>query len=362
MDRREKIEFLLEQMRLCLAKQDYIRTQIISKKINIKAFEDESAHVRLSFPHPFTPPSPSSLSKDLKLKYYQLMIELDLHEKNYLHVCQHYKHSYETPRIQNDAEQMKTFLKHVVLYLTLSPFDNEQSDLLHRIFLDKNLDEIPKYKFVSRLSPSSLQICRLPLQGTSAEIQDARVDPLEGDREELRERLEIGNERGTSHPSLRLHRTRQTMLDRLQGPGGRTCASRLPSSLRLSHLVRSFVVEHANHGEVLHSRSNGEDGGVARPDGGRGGAVLVDSGVEQDDRGEDRPSVSHHHLRAEEIAAGYSQPVVEQLELADEHHQQDMPSDQQGRNRARRQSLTERRTIQWTKPDSLSLPLSPLFC
>lgn len=45
MDRREKLEFLLEQMRLCLAKNDYIRTQIISKKINIKAFEDEAAHV-----------------------------------------------------------------------------------------------------------------------------------------------------------------------------------------------------------------------------------------------------------------------------------------------------------------------------
>jgi len=45
MDRREKLEFLLEQMRLCLAKHDYIRTQIISKKINIKVFEDESSHV-----------------------------------------------------------------------------------------------------------------------------------------------------------------------------------------------------------------------------------------------------------------------------------------------------------------------------
>jgi 26S proteasome regulatory subunit N5 len=45
MDRREKLEFLLEQMRLCLAKQDYIRTQIISKKINTKSFEDEASHV-----------------------------------------------------------------------------------------------------------------------------------------------------------------------------------------------------------------------------------------------------------------------------------------------------------------------------
>ena len=39
-------------MRLCLAKKDYIRTQIISKKINTKFFEDEG-------------------TQDLKLKFYR---------------------------------------------------------------------------------------------------------------------------------------------------------------------------------------------------------------------------------------------------------------------------------------------------
>ena len=37
-------------------------------------------------------------------------------------------------------------LKCVVLYLILAPYDNEQSDLLHRIGQEKNLNEIPKYK------------------------------------------------------------------------------------------------------------------------------------------------------------------------------------------------------------------------
>lgn len=45
MEKREKIEFLLEQMRICLLKGDYIRTQIISRKISIRSFEDESFHV-----------------------------------------------------------------------------------------------------------------------------------------------------------------------------------------------------------------------------------------------------------------------------------------------------------------------------
>lgn len=45
MDKREKVDFILEQMRLCLAKSDYIRTQIISKKINIKFFQDKENEV-----------------------------------------------------------------------------------------------------------------------------------------------------------------------------------------------------------------------------------------------------------------------------------------------------------------------------
>lgn len=39
-------------------------------------------------------------------------------------------------------------LKSVVLYVVLSPYDNEQSDLVHRISADKKLEEIPKYKYV----------------------------------------------------------------------------------------------------------------------------------------------------------------------------------------------------------------------
>ena len=45
MERREKVEFILEQMRLCLAKKDYVRAQIISKKISVKFFEDEKEQV-----------------------------------------------------------------------------------------------------------------------------------------------------------------------------------------------------------------------------------------------------------------------------------------------------------------------------
>ena len=47
MERDEKVRFILEQMRLCLAKRDYVRTQIISKKISTKFFFNESDLVQV---------------------------------------------------------------------------------------------------------------------------------------------------------------------------------------------------------------------------------------------------------------------------------------------------------------------------
>lgn len=46
MEKKEKVEFILEQMRLCIAVKDYVRTQIISKKINTKFFQEEGNQVR----------------------------------------------------------------------------------------------------------------------------------------------------------------------------------------------------------------------------------------------------------------------------------------------------------------------------
>lgn len=74
------------------------------------------------------------------------MIELDQHEGSYLAVCKHFRAVYDTPQIQEDMEKKHVALKKVVMYLVLSPYDNEQSDLIHRVKEDKNLEEMPKYK------------------------------------------------------------------------------------------------------------------------------------------------------------------------------------------------------------------------
>ncbi|KAK5641305.1 hypothetical protein RI129_009852 [Pyrocoelia pectoralis] len=132
MEKREKVELILEQMRLCLAKQDYIRTQIIAKKINTKFFEEEG-------------------TQDLKLKYYRLMMEVDQHEGSYLATCKHYRAVLNTSSIQDNTVERQGVAQAVVLYLVLAPHDNEQSDLTHRVLEDKSLEEIPLFKQLLKL-------------------------------------------------------------------------------------------------------------------------------------------------------------------------------------------------------------------
>ncbi|XP_077526670.1 26S proteasome non-ATPase regulatory subunit 12-like [Haemaphysalis longicornis] len=132
MEKREKVELILEQMRLCLARNDHVRTQIISKKIAPKFFDDPA-------------------QQDLKLRYYRLMIELDQHEGSYLAICRHYSALYRTDSVQEDPKQRQEALRNMLLYLMLAPHDNEQHDLIHRAKSDKNLDELPEYKELLKL-------------------------------------------------------------------------------------------------------------------------------------------------------------------------------------------------------------------
>uniref|UniRef100_A0A6M2DFN9 Putative 26s proteasome regulatory complex subunit n=1 Tax=Xenopsylla cheopis TaxID=163159 RepID=A0A6M2DFN9_XENCH len=132
MDKREKVELMLEQMRLCFARKDLIRARIISKKINVKYFEDDS-------------------TQELKLRYYSILIDVDQYEFNHPATVHHYLAILHTPITQENPEKLHETLRNVVVFLVLSPYDNEQSDLRHRVMLDKSLEEVPLYKELLRL-------------------------------------------------------------------------------------------------------------------------------------------------------------------------------------------------------------------
>lgn len=142
MEKREKVEFILEQMRLCLAKKDYSRTQILSRKISPKFFQEDG-------------------TEDLKLKYYRQMIEVDIQQDAYLAISKHFWEIYNTKLVQEDSSEkrnvifitykfMHTFqaLCNIVVYLILSPYDNEQNDLMHRRMKLRDLETLPEYVYV----------------------------------------------------------------------------------------------------------------------------------------------------------------------------------------------------------------------
>lgn len=70
MERREKTDFLLEQVRLCLDNKDYIRAQIMSNKITRKTLNEPDL-------------------QDLKLRFYYLMIRFYANDSNYLEICKY---------------------------------------------------------------------------------------------------------------------------------------------------------------------------------------------------------------------------------------------------------------------------------
>ncbi|EDW83905.1 uncharacterized protein Dwil_GK13432 [Drosophila willistoni] len=168
MDKREKVELILEQMRLCLLKEDYVSTQIIAKKISIKFFDDHTQH-------------------DLKLKFYNLMIQLN-RDTSFLNTSRHYQAIAEPPRKKapvvaaaessddkkkdkdkeaeptepaapepeielTDAQKKELTEKLVcaVLYCVLAPYDNEQSDMMAHLSKNKKLEDVPAYKEILRL-------------------------------------------------------------------------------------------------------------------------------------------------------------------------------------------------------------------
>ena len=101
----------------------------------------------------------------MKLEYYKYMVQIGLHDCAYLDVCKHFNAIFKTPSLQqNEATKLEvseysiltlktTFqvLKCVVLYLLLSPHDNEKWELLHRTNEMRELEKLPQHKALLEL-------------------------------------------------------------------------------------------------------------------------------------------------------------------------------------------------------------------
>ncbi|TKR95813.1 hypothetical protein L596_009933 [Steinernema carpocapsae] len=133
MQMKEKIEYLLDQMRLSVERKDFVRASIISKKISTRYFvADERKN--------------NADVQELKLKYYDYMVKIGLFEEAFLDVCRYYRAIFDTPVVQADPAQMARALKNAVLFVLLSPHGNEQWELLHLINKERKLEDVSEYK------------------------------------------------------------------------------------------------------------------------------------------------------------------------------------------------------------------------
>lgn len=150
MAKTEKIAFILEQVRLCLDRQDYVRAQILSRKINPRVFEADTSKEKKKPKEGEAvveePPADIPSLLDLKRIYYELMIRYYTHNNDYLEICRCYKSIYEIPSVKEDPTKWIPVLRKICWYLVLSPHDPMQSSLHNSTLEDKNLSEIPHFK------------------------------------------------------------------------------------------------------------------------------------------------------------------------------------------------------------------------
>ncbi|CAM9673880.1 unnamed protein product [Phaeothamnion confervicola] len=150
LDKKEKADFILEQIRLTLARKDYVRALIQSRKINRKVIIEDDL-------------------QDIKVRFYELMVQYYVHEQDAWELCQCYHSIYDTPAVAADPARRQVALAAAAAFLVLSPHDNHQQDMLHRVARDPRLAELPVYKELLRLFTTP-EIIGYPL-AAQAEIE-----------------------------------------------------------------------------------------------------------------------------------------------------------------------------------------------
>ena len=223
MELKDKAKYLLEQLRLCLDKKDFLRAELVAKKIKTKQFSEAGW-------------------ADIKIKYFELMIRFYSNSKEYLQVARAYKAVFDTLVKQiADADAAKKAesssasasassssiasasagasaaagtgagkamsdavtaeidededdggltsadplvarsyeaLQNVIVFAALAPFDGESREILTRIQLEKKrLARVPAFAAVaSQLLGAGL--CPWPLKATAAGGADLNADAV----------------------------------------------------------------------------------------------------------------------------------------------------------------------------------------
>lgn len=124
MERREKAEYVLEQMRLLLDNNDLIRANMVAKKLSDKVLNDKDF-------------------EDVKIEYNMHMVRYHTEKANYMSLFDCYNNIYGTEITKNDPEKVLEVLQTAVGFLALSPRDPEQNDHCLRLKEEDAMEKLP---------------------------------------------------------------------------------------------------------------------------------------------------------------------------------------------------------------------------
>lgn len=154
MDRREKTEFILAQVALCIESGDWTQAGILGRKIStrylsrkpVKTAEqlekEEKERQKKRDRGEEVPEEVIDDTTDLKLRFYEQQIQLAKHEEKYLEACKHYRQVLDTAAVEDDPKKLRPVLQRIIYFVILAPYDNEQHDLLQRIHRDTRNSQV----------------------------------------------------------------------------------------------------------------------------------------------------------------------------------------------------------------------------
>lgn len=171
MERREKTEFILAQVALCIESGDWTQAGILSRKISSRYLarkpkktpeqleKEKKEREKKKARGEEVPEEKEDDTTDLKLRYYEQQILLAKHDDKYLDVCKHYRQVLDTEAVEEDPKKLhpvglqrygvvlstlisKQVLQRIIYFVILAPHDNEQHDLLHRIQKDTRISQV----------------------------------------------------------------------------------------------------------------------------------------------------------------------------------------------------------------------------
>ena len=156
MAKTEKIAFIMEQVRLCLDKKDFIRAFILIKKVSPRAFAvkklkaegdaKDTKEMALDGTAAAAPDVGIPSLEELKLVYYEHLIQYYRHTDDALEICRCYQNIYDTPLIKNDAPRCMEVLKKICWYIVLATSSPMQKTILHTVDEDPKVAEMPIHK------------------------------------------------------------------------------------------------------------------------------------------------------------------------------------------------------------------------